>query len=286
MILREYQEKTLKMLDDYLKGNQGNPCIVLPTGAGKSVVIAEFCKRKINENITNRILMLTHVKELVEQNAEKMIKLWPNAPLGVCSAGLGRREFDEAITFASVQTLYNNYTNVEPYDYVIIDEAHTVSHKDEGRYREVLGHFFDKNNKLRIIGLTATPYRLGHGLITDAPTIFSDLIEPTSIPELQALGFLAGLKSKNTDTHFDLSHVHTRGGEYVESELQKAVDDNGKNREIAEEIIKRAVDKKSWLIFCSGVEHAKHMRDALRTFGVVAETVTGETLRTDRDMIL
>ena len=200
-MLREYQQRTIDQLYAWFEaGNEGNPCLVLPTGSGKSHIIAALCKDALQSWPETRILMLTHVKELIAQNAEKMRQHWPNAPMGIYSAGLNRKELGEPITFAGIQSVRTKAKQIGHVDLVIIDEAHLVSHKDEGGYRTLLADLRAINGNLRIIGLTASPYRLGHGYITDKPAIFDALIEPVSIEELIFKGYLSTLRSKLTAT--------------------------------------------------------------------------------------
>ncbi|MFA5544668.1 MAG: phage terminase large subunit family protein [Sphaerochaetaceae bacterium] len=192
--LRPYQKKAINLLYKWFTQHDGHPCLVLPTGSGKSHIIAELCKDALQNWPETRILMLTHVKELIEQDAAKLRQHWPNAPLGIYSAGIGKKEIGEPITFAGIQSIRNQ--EVGYIDLVIIDEAHLVSHKAEGVYRTFLGKLQEANPDIRVIGLTATPYRMGHGLITDGSAIFDDLIEPVTIEELQDQGYLADLRSK------------------------------------------------------------------------------------------
>ncbi|HMA78345.1 MAG TPA: helicase-related protein, partial [Candidatus Paceibacterota bacterium] len=107
-----------------------------------------------------------------------------------------------------------------------------------------------------------------------------------TIRELIYGGYLSPLVSRATHTRYSTDGVHKRGGEYIESELQAAVDTDPQNIEVAKEIVKLAGDRKAWLLFCTGVDHAYHMRDALRALGIDTETVTGKTSKTDRDSIL
>ena len=286
-MLREYQQRTIDQLYAWFEaGNEGNPCLVLPTGSGKSHIIAALCKDALQSWPETRILMLTHVKELIAQNAEKMRQHWPNAPMGVYSAGLNRKELGEPITFAGIQSVRTKAKQIGHVDLVIIDEAHLVSHKDEGGYRTLLADLRAINGNLRIIGLTASPYRLGHGYITDKPAIFDALIEPVSIEELIFKGFLSTLRSKLTATKLEVDGVHKRGGEYIESELQAAVDTSDKNRMVAAEIVRLGHSRKSWLVFCAGVAHAQHIAEALNYQGITTECVTGETPSAERDRIL
>ncbi len=286
-MLRDYQQRTIDQLYDWFKaGNEGHPCIVLPTGSGKSHIVAAICKDALTNWPETRILMLTHVKELIEQNAEKMLQHWPNAPLGIYSSSLRSRQLGEPITFAGIQSVRNRADEIGLVDLVLIDECHLVSHRNEGSYRKLIDALTAINPNLRVIGLTATPFRLGHGLITDEPALFSALIEPINIPELINLGHLAPLQSKITKAKLDTSGVKKRGGDFIESELQAAVDKEPLNKSVVEEVCELAKDRKSWLFFCVGVAHAYHIRDELRAEGITAETIVGTTPKAERERII
>ena len=154
-MLRDYQQRSIDDLYVWLKSNTGNPCVVLPTGAGKSHVNAQICKDAVRLH-QSRVLMLTHQKELIEQNAEKMRLHWPNAPLGIFSASVGRKELGEQITFAGIQSIYKKAEDVGHIDLVLIDEAHLINHRAEGMYRTFLEGLADINPYIRVVGLTAT----------------------------------------------------------------------------------------------------------------------------------
>jgi len=285
--LRDYQQRALDQLYDWFTRYEGNPCIVLPTGAGKSHVVAALCKDALTQWPETRILMLTHVKELIEQNLEKLLLHWPNAPVGVYSASVGRKQLGYPITYAGIQSIWRRAEDVGHVDLVIVDEAHLVSHKDTGMYRTFLAELSKINPRLRVVGLTATPFRLGHGMITDPPAIFSPpLIKPASLTELIAKGYLAPLQSKATDVTYDVSGVAKRNGDYVESELQAAVDKDDLNRSVVDEIISRAGNRRSWLVFCAGVEHAEHIAEELRQRGIEAACITGETPKPERERLI
>lgn len=286
MKLREYQQRSINMLYDWLRENDGHPCLVLPTGSGKSHVVASLCKDAVQSWPGTRVLMLTHQMELINQNAEKMRQHWPNAPLGIYSASIGKRQLGEPITFAGIQSVRNRAKDIGHIDLIIIDECHLVSHKNTGGYRNLINELKEINPKLRVIGLTATPYRLGHGLITDDPAIFDDLIEPVSVEELIAKGFLSPLRSKVTVSKLNTDGVNKRGGEYVESALQKAVNTNENNVSIVDEIIPLSSGRKSWLIFCAGVDHAQAVCDELVSRGITTACVTGKTPKKERARLL
>jgi DNA repair protein RadD len=286
-MLRDYQQNTIDQLYEWFAaGNAGNPCLVLPTGSGKSHIVAALCKDALQNWPETRVLMLTHVKELIEQNAAKMRQHWPGAPMGIYSAGLRSKRLGEPITFAGIQSVRSKAHLLGHVDLVIIDECHLVSHKDEGSYRHLLADLTAINPALRVVGLTATPYRLGHGLITDAPALFHAMIEPVSIAELIYKGFLSTLRSKPTNATFDVSGVHKRGGEYIESELQAAIDTDENNVAVVDEVIDRAEGRKAWLFFCAGVHHAEQIAALLNQRGIPAACVVGTTPKADREQIL
>ena len=284
--LRDYQSRSISMLYDWFRQNSGHPCLVLPTGSGKSWIIAELCRDAITNWPDTRILMLTHVKELIEQDLDKLLALWPDAPVGVYSASIGRKELARPITFAGIQSIRGKADKIGHADLIIVDECHLISHKAEGGYRKLIAELEAINPSLRVIGLTATPFRLGHGMITDKPALFDDLVEPATIEYLVYNGYLAPLRSKLTDARLSVVGVHRRGGEYIESELQKAVDKNDLNERVVQEVISLAGERKAWLFFCAGVQHAYHIRDALKEQGIAAETITGETSKKERERII
>lgn len=286
-MLRDYQQKAIDDLYKWFSdGNQGNPCMVLPTGSGKSHIVAALCKDALQNWPETQILMLTHVKELIEQNAEKMRQHWPGAPMGIYSASLGKRQLGEPITFAGIQSVSKKAQQIGHIDLCIIDECHLVSHKDEGGYRKLLKELMAINPALRVIGLTATPFRLGHGYITDKPALFDALLYSVGIEELLFHNYLAPLQSKLTKAKLDTSGVHKRGGEFIESELQEAVDNEAQNQSVVREVINLSGERKAWLFFCTGVDHAQHIAQTLRDQGIAADCVTGETPKKERAQML
>lgn len=284
-MLRDYQRRSIDMLYDWFRDNPtGNPVLVLPTGAGKSHIVAALCKEAVQSWPQTRILMLTHVKELIEQNAEKMRLHWPNAPMGIYSASVGRREIDQ-ITFAGVQSICRYSDQVGHVDLIIIDEAQTVNNKEQGNYRKLIAELTEINPALRVVGLSATPYRLGQGKLTDGDEVlFDDLIEPVTVAELVSRGFLATLRSKCTDWHIDTSGVKKRGGEFISSQLEGAAD--AITEQAVCEAIQRAEGRKHWLFFCAGVQHAEHVAQCLTDHGMAAECLHGGHSKAERKAIL
>lgn len=284
--LRDYQSKSLSMLYDWLSVNNGNPAVILPTGSGKSIVIAELCRKAITEYPETRILMLTRSVELINQNAEKLLAIWDDAPMGIYSASAGKKQLGNPITIGGPLSVVRILPKLGKIDLLICDECHDISHKDEGSYRKIINLLMNVNPSMRVIGYTASPFRLGHGMITDKPAIFDALINPISIAELVSKKYLSTLKSKQTSFNFDTSNVHKRGGDFVESELQKAVDTNQNNISMIDEVINRAGNRKSWMFFATGVQHAKNLKDILISKGISAVAVTGEMPKAQREQAI
>ena len=283
MKLREYQTRSLTMLYEWMENNTGNPCISLPTGSGKSVVIAELCRQAVTQWPETKILMLTRSKELIEQNSEKLRTLWPNAPIGIYSASVGKKELGEPITIAGPLSIIRRLDDIGHIDLLICDECQDIGHKDEGSYRQIIKRLLEINPAMRVIGYTASPFRMGHGYITDKPAIFDAIIEPVSIEELIYKGFLSVLRSKASNFKISTEGVKKRGGEYIEADLQKAVDTNENNQRLVNEVIERAGDRKSWMVFCTGVAHAEHIATLFNLCEISAIAVTGDMPKAARE---
>lgn len=286
MPLRDYQRRSVDELYRWLGCEQGNPVLVLPTGSGKSHVIAALCEETMSADDRVRVLILARQKELLEQNAGKILAAWQDAPLGVYSAGIGRREVNR-ITVASVQTVARRADEIGHVDAVIVDECHQISPDENTQYRQLFNALRAINPRLRVIGLTATPYRLRQGLLTEGDNaLFHGIIDPVTIEELIHKKALSPLTSKWTKQQLDTTGVKMRGGDYVESELAKAVNSPEQNRRIAAEIVELAGDRKSWILFCTGVEHAKAMSYEMMQLGITSACVHGETPKEDREAML
>ena len=283
--LRDYQAKAVRDVFKWLAQNQGNPCIVAPTGSGKAWICAALCEDLLSRKPGVKILVLSHVKELLVQDAEKIIQVWPSAPVGLYSAGLGSKEVN-TITVAGIQSIWKKGSELGRIDLVIVDEAHLISNTDSGMYRTLLAELAEVNPAVRVIGLTATPYRLGQGLLTEgSEAIFTALLEAATIEELIKRGFLAKLTSTFTDMKLDVEGVRKVQGDYEKQELEARVNSLDNNTRIVEETIRRAGDRRAWLVFCVSVSHAEALCDEFISHGVNAATITGKTSSGERERI-
>lgn len=285
--LRPYQQESIEAVWDYWKAGGGNPLVDLATGLGKSVVIAKLTRDLLTAYPDMRVLMLVHVKELVAQNFQALLRLWPDAPAGIYSAGLGRREAHHRITFASIQSVYRKARELGPRDLVLIDEAHLVPVGGDGMYRNLIEALRDMRPDMRVAGFSATPYRMDSGrLDTGSDRLFDEVVYSYGVGPGIDDGWLSPLISKGGATEIDVSGVGKRGGEFIAGALEAAANQDDITRAAVTEMQRYGADRRSWLVFCTGVKHAYAVRQALREAGVVAETVTGDTPQGERDNII
>ncbi|MBQ7221567.1 MAG: DEAD/DEAH box helicase family protein [Synergistaceae bacterium] len=283
--LRDYQAKAIRDVYKWLAQNKGNPCIVAPTGSGKAWICAGICEDFLSKHPHIKILVLSHVKELLVQDAEKITQVWPSAPVGLYSAGLGSKDIN-TITVAGIQSIWKKGKELGRIHLVIVDEAHLISNTESGMYRTLLADLQEAYSGMRVIGLTATPYRLGQGMLTEGDeAIFTALLEAASIEELIQRGYLAKLTSTFTDMKLDVEGVRKVQGDYEKQELEARVNNLDNNTRIVEETIRRAGNRKAWLIFCVSVSHAEAMRDEFIAHGINAATITGKTSSAERERI-
>lgn len=280
---RDYQQAAIDATFDYWDEVGGNPLIVIPTGGGKAGVLGTIMRRLCDDYAGLRILNLAHVAELVDQNYRELLGMWSWAPAGVYSAGLNRRDTHSQILFASIQSVWNKSHLIGTFDLIIIDEAHMVPRKESTTYVKFLKAQRELNPDVRLLGLTATDYRLDSGRLTDGDDkLFDDVAYEVNIRELIDDGYLTPLISKATATALDTSGVAKRGGEFVAGALQAAVDKADLNRGIIDDIVRYGHDRRSWLGFASGVEHAHHLAEETRARGFTAAVLDGTTPDAER----
>lgn len=289
MNLRPYQQEAIEAVEAYLAESDGNPLVVSATASGKTIIFATMIKAWLTRYPGTRIGILAHQKELLSQAADKLRALWPDAPTGFYCAGLGQKDATQPITLASIQSIGDHACACDPFDILIIDEAHLVPTKGLGRYRKFINDARLVNPHVRVIGFTATPFRLQGGYIVAPESqdhIFDHVCFETDIRKLIADGFLCPLTSKATAAKFDTAGIRTRAGDYIESQLAERADTEAFIAATVGELVSRTTDRHSTLVFCSGIAHAEHVRDALRRHGVMAETISGQTPDGDRERIL
>ena len=286
MELRPYQAEAVEAVYNHLRTKDNNPCIVLPTGTGKSVVIAKIVSDAVSQ-WSGRALILAHVKELLEQNAGKVKALCPEIPIGIFSAGLKSRDTDEPVIVAGIQSVYEKACDLGAFDLIIVDEAHLIAPDGDGMYRTFLKDMKVINPKVRVIGLTATPFRLKGGLICQPENILNEVCYEAGLKEMIAQGYLSPLISRSGRSEAKLDDLHIRGGEFINAEVEAAMDKDDLVTSACREIVELTRDRKSVLIFCTSVDHCQHVAEKITAFsGKECAIVTGDTSPGERAEIL
>ena len=248
------------------------PLIVAPTGAGKSLLIAEICRSLIAARPNYKILVLQHRKELIEQNAMEISRLL-NQPVGIYSAGLRSRTVRQ-VTCAGIQSIYTKQPSAE---LVIIDECHLLS----GEATSMYGKLLAKLPHAKCVGLTATCYRTDQGGLVGEGSFFSDIAYDIGVRELIDNGYLCPLISKPTQT-VDMTGVSRSGWDYNQGEMEQRFLPSV--LEHCKSLI--GLDRKHWLIFSTGVKHAHMVADCLNSLGVPAKAIDGSMMAMERDLII
>ena len=297
MKLRYYQRDAIDSLHHWFANRpaEDHALIVLPTAAGKTIIFSHFIKEILAKDPTARFLVMAHRKELVEQAETKLKTVWPDAPVGVLAAGMKRFEIDSQILVASRDTLASpkRLDAVGSFDYIIIDEAHNVPPSSHTRYKKIITTLSDRN-PMKVMGCTATPYRMGQGYIygNRKDHFFKGLAYSVSIPELIRNGFLCRLSAYavNEDAIIDAGAVALKfkNGDFKESELEKIAMVDDTILQVINDWIDNAYTKgrTATVFFCVSVLHAEKMTQCLKTYGIEAECVTGETPKDKREDVL
>lgn len=290
---RPYQEEALEALDQHIMEKETHPCVVIPTGGGKSILMAWAIQQWVESYPAFRVCILAHRKELVFQNSAEMegvINFFDHKyDIGVYSAGLRRRDIDSAILFASIDSIYNKWGEFPPFDCIIVDEAHRIPIRGEGKYRSFIEGCTRLNPNLKVVGFTATPFRMGVGNICHKDHILNEICYEANVAQLIRDGYLCPLRSKVGEYQPDLSDVkRNSGGDYICSSLAKAV-------EIPELVDKAVADmvghiqrenRKSVIVFCVDIQHCKEVSAAFFRHGIEAVPVTGKTSAQERDRVV
>ncbi|MEZ8231121.1 DEAD/DEAH box helicase [Vibrio splendidus] len=289
--LRPYQADSVKSVIHYFRKHKTPAVLVLPTGAGKSLVIAELARLA-----KGRVLVLAHVKELVEQNHEKYEGYGLKG--SIFSAGLGRKETDQQVVFASVQSVVRNLDSFSnQFSLLVIDECHRVPDEKTSSYQKVITHLRENNSGIKVLGLTATPYRLGMGWLyqyhtrgqvrSEEPRFFRDCIFELPIRYLLDEGFLTPARMIDAPVlSYDFSQLKPAStGRYKEAELDMVIEQSKRaTPQIVDQIIELAKDKLGIMVFAATVRHAQEI------LGLLPEgessIVIGDTPTLERDQII
>lgn len=266
-----------------------NPLVVEATGLGKSLQMAMFIYAMTTTYPHLRSMVVTHVKELVEGNYHTLRALWPAAPVGVYSAGLKMRDTRAQITYAGIASVAKHAALFGRIDFLIVDEAHRISEKENAVYVRFINALREKNPNLIVIGFTATSFRMTTGLLTDGQ-LFD--VECFNIGHGESFiwaienGYLMRLVPKYPGFQLDDSAIHVTAGDFDNRETSQALRDQN--------ILERAVDttialgveqgRQSWLTFAQSIEDAELIADMFQSKGHDVQAVHSK--RNDRDEVL
>lgn len=271
-MLRQYQLDAVNAVYNHLRTRTDNPLVVIPTGGGKTHVIKKIVEDAVDQ-WNGRVLILAHVKELLRQAAEKLDR----PDVGIYSAGLKSRDTDSKILIAGIQSVYQKACELGPFNLILVDEAHLIPLEGDGMYQQFLKDARVVNPGVRVVGLTATPYRMKEGTIADPDHFLNHVCYEASIQELITLGYLCPVRSKAGKKKPDTDSLHVRGGEYIASEVADLMDTDTLVDAAVTEILDLTKDRHSVLVFAASVKHAMHLQTLLPDAGlVVGETAAGE----------
>jgi ATP-dependent helicase IRC3 len=279
MELRDYQQECVDAVLTAWESGRRRVLIAMPTGTGKTVVFCHIIQRRLK---LGRALVLVHRDELVQQSVEKLNAIVPEASVGVVKGD--QDEYDADIVVASVQTLsrQNRLNRIQRTHFatIIVDEAH---HSRAETYMRTLEYFraFDPNGPYTL-GCTATPER--HDRLA-LGWVYQDIVYHASIPAMIRRGYLCDVRGLRVVAKVDLSKVRTRGGDYVESELEQALVAANGVEAITSALLKFAADRKS-IIFVPGVQMAHLTAAALQEAGVAAAAIDGSMPLPERRELL
>lgn len=288
---RDYQQAAHEALWEQVHHRPGeNPLVVIPTGAGKSGIMGMFVWHILATYPMVRILNLVHVKELVKGNHDALKTLWPAAPAGMYSAGLGRKDsLSTRVLFAGIQSFRNVAGAAGKFDFVLVDEAHRISPRGAASYAAAISKLREVNPHLIVIGFTATPFRMGTGELADGSMfdrVCFDLSDGKAFVWLIDNGYLIKPVPKHPGFQLDSEDIAISAGDYDNLQTSAAMQE--------QHILERAVDsmiqmadeqgRRAWLTFCQSIEDAEAVADMFTFKGYPVEAVHSK--RGDRDQVL
>lgn len=277
VVLRPYQEQSVYLLNRALNAPGTNPLCVLPTGSGKSLVLAALLQAR-----DCYALVLSHVAELLEQDALALHRIAPNIEQSFFSAGLGEKKLGTQVIFGSVQSVVRSLSRFRRPRLLLIDEAHLCPRKGDAMYAQVFAHF----GMSARAGFTATAQRLDSGsLVEGSDAWFNCIAHEVPVGKLIEDGYLVPLSGVIAEQQADLGDVHSRGGDFIAEEAQAAVIRTLSLPAAVAQACVLAKRRKSWLVFAAGVEHAEKIEHEMRQQGIAAESIFGSTdsdVRKDR----
>ena len=286
LTLRPYQTAAIEAVYDYLRHHDDDPCVVIPTGGGKTPIMATICRDAVIR-WNGRVLILAHVKELLEQSHDKLRRICPEVPIGLYSAGLGKRDTDQPVVVAGIQSVYKKAGDLGPFDLILIDECHLLPLEGEGMYRSFLADARIVNPHVRVVGFTGTAFRMDSGPICRPDHFLNVICYEIGVKELIRDGYLCPLVSKAGQCRMETSGLKVSGSDFLAREVEELMDHEELVKAACREIIDLTANRRSILIFAAGVQHGLHVKRVLEEqHGVECGFICGETPIPERDELI
>lgn len=282
--LRPYQTEALEAIRERFRHGIRRPLVSLPTGTGKTVLFSAMASSALKRG--SRVLVLAHRDELLTQAADKMHQF--DEALDAMTVGLVKAEVDQhdrPVVVASVQTLGREARLAriaEPFQLIIVDEAHHAAADSYQRILRGLGSFEDDGPLT--LGVTATPQRAD---ALSLETTFQEVVYHRDILWAIRSGYLCDLKGRQVRLEaLDLTGVKTRGGDYVEGQVAQALEAAEAPYHGARAWVRYAEGRKT-IVFTPTIALAHDFAREMRTVaGVNAQALSGETPQDQRRQML
>lgn len=278
LVPRYYQADAVADCWDYLASGKGvAPLLVEPTGSGKALIISMLAEGANQFDPSVRVLIITDSRELVRQNYAEFVGLWPEAPAGVYSAGLNRRDINARILFAGIQSIYKRGFQLQKCDILIIDECHMIPFASDAMYQQLIKDLRICNPGMVVIGLTATAYR-GNGvpLAGQDGSLFDGIAHETTAAELITEGYLCPPVSSRRGL-IDTKGIATRAGDYATNQAEARAMCPETIEAMVNQIVEAGQGKVAWKIFGVSTAHCEALHDALNARGYHGDCVFGHT---------
>jgi DNA repair protein RadD len=286
MELRPYQQEAIdSLLNFYFYSFEKTGLCVLPTASGKTVIFAEFIRRLLVDLPDINVLVLGHTQEIVQQNEDKILKVWPEADVGLFCSGLQRKEIKQ-ITSASRDSIFKEIGESPNWDLVIIDEAHLISPELSARYQFILNTIKLHGKNPTFIGFTATPFRMFSGEIfgDDKTKLFKKLVYRKRIDELINTGYLCQVRAVVTDPKAiaELSKVRISKHDFVQTDLEQVTAIAPLVEAIVADWYNKTSGKLPTVFYASSVVQAQMFERCLNESGFEFPLITAKTAKSER----
>lgn len=283
---RDYQIEALELIWEKLMTTRDNLLCISPTGTGKTFIINALTKRLVREKKV-KTMVITHNKDIIGQNADSMLDFWPIADVGIYSAGLKRRDTDNKIVYAGIQSIHKRGEEFGKVAIIIIDEAHLLSPNDGTMYRRFIEQMQKQYKHVRLLLFSATPYRLGQGHLLESDMVDSiafDFTETEKFMWFVEQGYLTKLVTKKAAKEFDITEARIRGGEFNDTDMQKISNTKENNIAVVQECMRYGLDRNHWMIFASGIEHGNALTEQFEAHGIKAVCLHADSPDRDNEL--